>query len=171
MARAVGVAADQPGGGGGGGGVAATRGVAGELHVGVTATRQGLTVPQLGKAREMLAGAAQERTGDRLVLHHGDCIGGDEQLAQAARELGYWIVGHPPLVPRYRAWFLSDELRPLGEYRVRNRVIVDVSDVMLACPAESTMQSRGGTWYTIRYAQTRQVWLRVVGPDGRWIPC
>jgi len=143
-----------------------------KLHaVGITASREGL-------------GAAQLDTLSRLLLvfrqlgasrfHHGDCVGGDVQGATIAREFGYRIIGHPPLSPKARAYFPSDEDRREREYHDRNRDIVSETDAMIACPAEMRGQI-GGTWWTIKHARKVQsIYVReaqrpliVIAPDGR----
>ena len=86
-------------------------------------------------------------------LHHGDCIGSDAQAHKIARELGYRVVGHPPINSSKRAFCDFDELREPREYLIRNHDIVDETNVMVATPdAPETLRS--GTWATIRYARS-----------------
>ena len=48
----------------------------------------------------------------------------------------------------------------------RNRTIVACSSIMIGCPYEMVEQNRGGTWYTIRFAQKHQCPIYIVYPDG-----
>ena len=76
------------------------------LHVGFTGTQTGMTGPQQTRAyRLLLALKATD-------LHHGDCIGADDQIDQIGRELGLTIYIHPPTNPSKRAWCTA---RPIGE--------------------------------------------------------
>ncbi len=69
----------------------------------------------------------------------------------------------------------AEVVLPRAPIWTRNRAIVDAAveasrGVLLACPRESTRQSRGGTWGTVRLAEGR-VLVVVFWPDGgleRW---
>jgi hypothetical protein len=100
------------------------------------------------------------------VLHHGDCVGGDDDAAMVAEQLGYRIVAHPPTSDKYRAFHQSHETRRPAGYLERDRVIVAASAIVIGCPFESVEQPRGGTWYTIRYARMLHSRVLVIGPDG-----
>ena len=133
-------------------------------HIGVTATRAGLSEAQARKARWAL-----EQLRDRhgaTTLHHGDCVGGDADVAEVARELGYRLVSHPCDLDAYRAFVPSDEELPERDPIERNHDIVDASGYLLGfSPADHEIR-RSGTWQTIRYARRlgRPRW--VVGPSG-----
>ena len=105
------------------------------------------------------------------TLHHGDCVGADEQAHRLARHHKAYIVGHPPIDPKARAFCACDKLWPEKAYLRRN---VDVAkegkDGLIATPAgliEVLRGFDGGTWSTIRYARKfgRHIWI--VFPDGR----
>jgi hypothetical protein len=141
------------------------------LHVGVSASRRGLTLAQRAAAYREL-GALLNHT---VHLHHGDCVGGDVQLAGLADSLGMVTVAHPPTRAAYRGWHPSTQVLPPLPYLPRNRAIVAASAILLAFPAEADEQVYGaGTWYTIRHARARAAELggewpgrvRVYGPDG-----
>lgn len=132
--------------------------------VGVTATRSGLTRGQLAAARGLLAIWAEQGA---TKLHHGDCVGGDVQVAEMARELGYWIVCHPPDNERLRANGPADETRSPLPYLVRNERLVDTVSVLLGLPVGDVEMRRSGTWATVRYARKVGRPLVVVGPNGR----
>jgi len=131
-------------------------------HVGFTGTREQLPQPQI---LELATTLAMLRTGDD-VFHHGDCVGADQAGAVLAMALGYRVVMHPPINPRLRAYTRCHEERLPLAYHERNRAIVDVSHVLVACPCDATERARSGTWSTIRYAVIQIVPTLLIGPDG-----
>lgn len=127
------------------------------MKVGFTGTREGMSQAQ----REAVAKLLAELHADEF--HHGDCIGADEQAAAIARAIGYRIHSHPPANSAIRAFARADvELEP-KDYLVRNREIVDASDVLVAAPAGPEVR-RSGTWSTVRYARKRGRAVHVVMP-------
>jgi hypothetical protein len=141
------------------------------IHVGVTASRHGLTGEQVKQAHALL----QLWSSSPVTLHHGDCVGGDEALVGLARPLGYRIHAHPPTEPRLRAFSLieGDLTEGVLPYLVRNRAIVEASRYLIACPG-STTPNRSGTWRTVRYAREQkaagvELGLFVIGPKGEAI--
>jgi hypothetical protein len=132
-------------------------------HVGITATRKGLTATQLKILRASLQDM-QSWEGAR-VFHHGDCLGGDVEGAAIARELGYRIVAHPPANPKLRAYDKADEIREPLSYVVRNRNIVDETATLFACP-DGPERQHSGTWLTVRYARKVGARYQVIGPVG-----
>lgn len=85
-------------------------------------------------------------------LHHGDCVGADKVAHGMALALGMKIVVHPPTNPKLRAGCIGDELRPEFPYLVRNKNIVDETEILVALPS-GPEHVRSGTWWTIRYAR------------------
>lgn len=131
------------------------------MKVGFTGTREGMTLAQKHAVETLLRDL--HRPG--AEFHHGDCVGSDEEAAAIADELGFIIHSHPPTNRSMRAFARADlEYQPL-DYLVRNRAIVDVSDVMVAAVA-GPEQLRSGTWSTVRYARSNARSLAVVTPDG-----
>jgi hypothetical protein len=107
----------------------------------------------------------------RVTLHHGDCVGADEEAHRLARRRGARVEVHPGrgmtssyLVPDLRARCEGDVVHPVLTHFHRNRRIVDLSDVVVAAPREAVRQHRGGTWYTISYAEQRGKTLAVLSP-------
>lgn len=136
------------------------------LHVGFTGTQTGMTGPQQTRAYRLLL--ALKAT----VLHHGDCIGADDQMDRIGRELGLTIYIHPPTNPSKRAWCNT---LPIGEtwtefpaqpYLTRNKAIVDSVRTLIAAPKSMTEELRSGTWSTVRYARKPGWTVLVVWPDG-----
>lgn len=137
------------------------------MHLGITATRDGLTIAQLG----WIVGFAK-----RLIIrypdstfHHGDCIGGDEEAFTIFKNAGYRTHVHPPNDSKYRAFTKNDVSEKTYEYLVRNEHIVQASELMIVAPNDMTERKRSGTWATWRYAkrlyQERLPWV-IVFPDG-----
>jgi hypothetical protein len=125
--------------------------------VGVTATRHGLTRYQRLWAYDTLQ-TLRSRGFD--TLRHGDCVGGDAELAEMGRKMGFRLIAHPPTVPTFRAYIPSDIVLPALPYLERDRAMVDNSAYLLGCPKvwPDPGGRAGGTWYTIRYAHRR--WRR-----------
>jgi hypothetical protein len=135
-----------------------------KIHIGFTGTQDGMT-------------EKQKRTVHRLVielgatdLHHGDCIGSDDQADMIARELGLWLHIHPPSNPSKRAWCVVPSglltlYQPLP-YLERNHAIVDAAAALIATPKEMTETLRSGTWATVRYARRQRKPLHIAWPDG-----
>lgn len=140
------------------------------IHVGVTATRMGLSPAQLYTARRLMDEEAARHK--RVVFHHGDCVGGDQQLDSYARHLDWYRVAHPGPKSGWSANCDSQERRGPVPYMLRNRDIVDESpDLVIAAPYEMEPQPRGGTWGTIAMARRalkagKLARLVVVGRDG-----
>jgi hypothetical protein len=134
------------------------------LVIGFSGSRDGMTADQANTVGRLLDGFRPEE------VHHGDCVGADTQF----HLLTVWqtdsrIVIHPPSNPRFRAWCESpDGTEPWAEkpYHDRNRDIVDECDLLIAAP-KSIKDTRGGTWYTFRYANERNRWVILVHPDGK----
>lgn len=135
----------------------------GDIVVGFTGTREGMTPTQ------KIAVAQMFRDASVIEAHHGDCIGGDEDFHNIAQIAGVRIEIHPPENTKLRAYCQGAAfVHPPRPYLVRNRVIVNSVQVMIACPKEEyePLPSRGqGTWSTIRYARKCDVLLRIVWPE------
>lgn len=126
-------------------------------HIGVTGSRYGASEEQVNEVFAYLKSVVLFRRlhDEQCALHHGDCKGFDIEAAEIGRYLGMWIVGHPPLNDRFRAHFASDEEREPKGYHERDRDLVDESAELVAAPRDDS--GRGGTWYTVGYADRRGV--------------
>jgi len=139
------------------------------MKVGITATHKGLRPAQKEVIRTVLQHLYDQGARE---FRHGDCIGADDQAATIAHEIGYRLVAHPGINPRHpedtstRAFHPSDEVRPAKLFLVRDRDIVDETDILVAGPAQKEEVIRSGTWTTYRYAKKKNRPTIVVYPDG-----
>lgn len=134
------------------------------INIGVTGTRYGCQIDQHISLYNILVRLAGLRRD--AVLHHGDCIGVDNEAAIIADKLGFWIVAHPPNNKKYRAYAVGHAVMPEKGYHERDRDIVDMSHVLVACP-DGPERDRSGTWYTVRYARQVDKPRIIVYPDGK----
>lgn len=137
--------------------------------IGVTGTRLGMTVVQQVRALELLTNITS-KIEICPELHHGDCVGADEQLHDMAESLRYWTVAHPPVDERYRSHRKADVIRTPKPYLPRDKDIVDETELLLAFPAGMREAATGGTWYTVRYARRVGRSVLIVWPDGTETP-
>ena len=137
------------------------------MVIGFTGTREGLTEPQISRLRLLLV---QLRP---IKFLHGGAIGADSEAhrqAQGTMRLKD-IEIYPCSKERSRHWLWlyrgeSITIHQIQPPLIRNHIIVDRSNQMLACPAEYEEQPRGGTWSTIRYARKQHKPLTIIYPDG-----
>lgn len=130
-----------------------------EFSVGYSGTRLGMSPEQEHHLRIEL-----HRCG-ATALHHGDCQGGDAEAHRVARDLGLWVVGHPPTGDGLRAFCECDELREVQEYMVRNRTIVLQTQILIAAP-DGPERRFSGTWAAVRFARRMQRPWIVIMPSG-----
>lgn len=148
-----------------------------ELHVGFTGTQNGMIPEQMVTVLKLIFILKPTH------VHHGDCVGADEEFHQLAilAKVPY-IVIHPPDDPKKRAHcydvyrftehtkFLLCSEKP---YLVRNQDIVDASGIVIATPYEVVEQQRSGTWSTMRKTLKSEkdlitVWLNGGQKIGDW---
>ncbi len=74
------------------------------MRVGVTGSRHKRPEATCQKLRKLLTewGASE--------LHHGDCVGWDEQAHHIAQSLGLKTIAHPPSDDRFRAHCKADRV-------------------------------------------------------------
>jgi hypothetical protein len=137
----------------------------------VTASRRGLTPPQLEHATRRLAAL-----GAGVVLRHGCAVGGDAQLHRVARAAGVPVHGYPSDRPDQRMPIDSAEFEVLHDPAaplLRNRWMVLGHDGRPGCvhllvfPDTTRPVVRSGTWSTWRLANGRGVPWTAFLPDGR----
>lgn len=129
--------------------------------VGTTGTRLGMSQPQALWLRDYLEHNVSN------VLHHGDCVGSDNQVATAFSQKDTYIIAHPGSSLTYRAQCIFNDLvLPWTDNLIRNRLIVNKSDILLAFPGTEQEIPQSGTWHTIRYAKKQNLLIRIVTPSG-----
>lgn len=135
------------------------------MKVGFTGTRAGLSEAQVAALRDLLEAYTPRPTDE---AHHGDCQGADVAFATYAESLGMWTVAHPS-ENRWRAYTKSRTILPVKKEMDRNRDIVRVCDLLIACP-ENMEKRRSGTWATVRFARKMERPHTLIWPDGRIDP-
>jgi hypothetical protein len=145
--------------------------------IGMSGTREGMTPAQFAQMKMLLAQFRRLETVQ--FFDHGDCIGADDQMDDAAWDLGYHIRIHPPFDAKYRAFCHHKPGRKAGDprcqvraphaYRLRNLNIIKATQILLAAPKDMHLlhhKLHGGTWTTIRYARARGQPLAIVYGNG-----
>lgn len=136
------------------------------MKIGFTGTRQGMTPQQRTSLSFVLRAYVQTNGSNRLPFHHGDCIGADSEAHNIARDLGCYIIIHPPTKSSNRAYRGGDFVHATLPYMDRNRAIVAECDVIIGCPKEYDTVRRSGTWATMRFAQRAGKPVVMIRPDG-----
>jgi len=133
------------------------------MKVGFTGTKIGMTVKQ----RKIVEAILSEL--DPEEFHHGDCVGADAQAHIIALvHLGIPVHKHPPIKKVLCAYSKgAAKIYKDKEYWVRNRDIVDATEILLACPKGNKEELRSGTWMTVRYARRQNKDVRIIYPDGQ----
>lgn len=125
------------------------------MRIGFTGTQVGLSAAQKKRLATMLRGVAA--MGCRVIeFHHGDCIGADAEAHDLVRQYMPTAIihVHPPSDPKKRAWRQGDVMHEEKSYLVRNRDIVDSTEILIGMP-QGPEVLRSGTWSTIRYSARR----------------
>lgn len=132
------------------------------IIIGITATQYGMT----DKQKEHVARLLRPHRGSEF--HHGMCVGGDEEAAMIAGNLGLITVAHPGLErPDKRSLFVSDVMLEPKPNLERNRDIVAVCGRLLVAPQGPERVLRSGTWATLRHAEKVGRDHIIIYPDGR----
>jgi hypothetical protein len=134
--------------------------------VGFTGTRKGMTDEQWERVYQILMGLEYEE------VHQGDCIGADADFFVIVygirQETGRPCTIHawPSTVKgtntHSKSDIIHDPLPPL----VRDKIMVERSDLLIACPKGDEEEVRSGTWTTVRYARKHGIRINIVWPDG-----
>lgn len=131
-----------------------------------TGTQKGMTLEQRRVLREWLS----ENRAALSEIRHGGCIGADEQFHTILLEQGLLRLTfvYPSNIPGKVAKLPGFGYRthPPADPLDRNRLMVALSDVVLATPRESEVVIRSGTWATIRRARKTGRQLVIIEPDG-----
>jgi hypothetical protein len=138
-------------------------------RIGFTGTRVGMSPQQVRSLATILT---VFYVPNQSILNNGLAKGADAMSLNIAYELGYQIFGYPSnlsghdtlhrlLVPKCH--YVAKPMNPLD----RNKVIVDNSDRMIACPKDIDEEEvRSGTWHCVRYAMSVRKPVILVGTDG-----
>lgn len=133
------------------------------LSLGFTGTQQGMTIPQFKAVGPFLKLHSPDE------VHHGLCIGSDEEFHNHAKAAGIKIIGHPPINKSkvFKAdwsdfWCLWEP----RDYLERNRYIVQSTVALLATPKGMIEENRSGTGATIRHARFHNRPICILWPDG-----
>src|SRR5574343_935929 len=102
------------------------------MKIGFTGTQQGMTEEQVNSVAFFLTELQPTE------IHHGDCIGADADFHKLVRTIcpAAKIIIHPPINESKRAFCEGNIVLPAKEYLVRNRDIVDVSEIIIATPEQ-----------------------------------
>jgi predicted Rossmann fold nucleotide-binding protein DprA/Smf involved in DNA uptake len=138
------------------------------IPMGFTGTRAGVTVSQ-----RVVLGAILEEARPSVV-YHGGAYGADEDFHNIIRTherlaiRSTKIIVYPHNLPYDIAMGLIEpfEYQEKSPPLQRNRKIVSLCDVLVACPKTYTEEQRSGTWATIRYAKTIKRWTIFIWPGG-----
>jgi hypothetical protein len=134
------------------------------IKLGFTGTQVGMTPAQ------RLVFATLLRELGVTELHHGDCIGADEQAHTIALADNISIIVHPPHNSSKRAFCRgAKDIHPTKPYLERNHDIVDETGALIATPKEKEEQLRSGTWATYRYATKQKKRTIIIYPDGTYV--
>lgn len=140
------------------------------IEIGATATRNGLTDIQKGSISNWMLETHSVNT-----LHHGMCIGGDEQINNLALMRGWLTAGHPPTDTKLLSDCYVDIKFPPKDYLDRDWDIVVASAVLLVAPWQTYRpnSNRGsGTWTTFSYAEKLRKKAIIFWPDRiAWEEC
>lgn len=142
--------------------------------VGFTGTQQGMTLEQGRVVLDLLSA----RTGwsRAAQLHHGDCIGADQQAHKIAVAIKVpLIVIWPPMnsLKAARCWAdkapedVEVRLKPAMEYLQRDWQIALNCTELVATPKGEQEELRSGTWATIRYARKFKRHIYIILPNGK----
>lgn len=139
------------------------------MRVGFTGTRKGMTSAQRSAVEQWVLSHQKWS-----ALAHGACVGADEDAAQIFYD-DRGMFGPKPIfacpstitgLTSKAALTLSDEVLPARPPLERNHNIVNMADVLLACPKGTGEERRSGTWATIRYARRLKRPVVIVWPNG-----
>lgn len=134
-----------------------------QITVAFTGTRNGMSDAQKEKVKSLLIDLKPDKA------LHGMCIGADEDFHNICKELGIYIEGYPGKSATgdnvtYRSTCEPNITHEEDTHFSRNRKIVDMCNVLIACPFDKSQT--GGTWYTIKYADKQDKNLIIVYRDG-----
>ena len=133
------------------------------MKIGFTGTQVGMTRKQKNVFEKCILQIVMLES---VEFHHGDCVGSDEQASRIIHKYGMKIVIHPPMDRKKRAFCKYDKIVKEKPYLVRNRDIINDTEILFATPKEEFEVLRSGTWSTIRYALKLNKDVIIIYPSG-----
>lgn len=142
------------------------------MDIGFTGTRQ----PSTPESEASFTATIQSLK--PTTFRHGACKGWDALAVRIVRKLfpDCRIIAYPGKSANTvsderpdrdeESIALSDEVRPEANHFQRNRNIVNDCEKLIGCPAQSTWQSKGGTWMTLTYAKKNGKFECFIDPQG-----
>ena len=132
-----------------------------KIVIGFTGTRKGMSKHQEVVVKLFFA-----------LLHptsavHGDCIGADSEFHNIALDLQVPIYIFPSNLATRAHCSGYAMIYPPQPALTRNKSIVNMSNLMLACPHTEQEVLRSGTWATIRYARKVNKEYYIIYPSGK----
>ncbi len=125
---------------------------------GFTGNRYGLSEIQIKEILNLL-----ENEKGEIEVHHGDCVGSDEQFHKLCeKNPKIKIVIHPPSDDKLRAFCKSEYITEPKPYLKRNSDIIKSCEVLIACPLNEKEMLRSGTWSTIRKARKQKKEIHIL---------
>jgi len=133
------------------------------MKAGFTGTRFGMTEAQKTSFKSLAFQLGFEQ------FDHGDCVGSDDESAKMLHEVlpECRIVVHPPVDEELRAFNIGHETKEPKTHFARNRDIVNDTDILIATPFTNQRETRGGTWFTVDYAEKHGKTVYIIWPDGK----
>jgi hypothetical protein len=101
---------------------------------------------------------------------HGDCVGADCEAHALAESLGLFIHVYPgqnakqSIIKRAFCRPTKGTVYPIAHFYVRNKMIVDRCEVLIACPGKN--REGGGTAHTMLYAEKIKRKMYVIFEHG-----
>lgn len=124
------------------------------MIIGFTGTRSGMSDKQKKEVIEYLKYIEDNQSITSTL--HGGCVGADIDFHHICEKFHREVYpGHSAKTPEnlsHRGKYPdADIIHPSQTHFKRNRDIVDRCDILIATPYNNIQ--RGGTWYTINYAE------------------
>lgn len=133
------------------------------IKIGFTGTQKGMTQRQKEQVELILT--FHKFAGGIGAVHHGDCIGADDEFNTIAGKYCLVRIAHPSSnTPGKRAYGRCEVTLSAKPALERNHDIVDAADIMIATPKERREVLRSGTWATIRYCKKMGKIVHVIYP-------
>ena len=134
------------------------------INIGFSGTQEGMSHEQLKQFFLLM----QLFSPKVIEFHHGSCIGSDTEAHCLVNDHfpHIEIYIHPCDINSKRVSLSGHWVYNPKPPLVRNRIIVDQTDILIATPKEDEEVLRSGTWSTIRYARKKEKSVIIVSPGG-----